>query len=530
MALEESFTLPTQVPVYNNGNVSFQNITWDNTDNTQVDTTQEGVFMFEGSVEGYSEKILLALQVGEEPSHIDSVFPEEVDNFRLPKFDTLTTNLQDIDDYQFLKIKIPRRMEEQSHIKLLKQRLAEYKIDAKDFDQIESAIVNIEEFVWYLRDKIINRIEITEKEIEDIEDRIDDIEEEIVNIETSITDMEDSVFTDAENACNGGASVINSVGDGNLNLKGIRGENNIESRLENGCIVLSLGGTERSITIMHRGEGSGRTNATGQDSVDGQGVSYTFTATDGDTINISGQALQSGYILTRWMVNGQSRTGNSITLSEINESYVIEVFFDLEPIPAGEPLAYEGGNKSVYLTYELGTESGLVVIEYHMGSMYPDRMEIIYPRIPESQLSGDYSANIQAITGHPPFLWRESSTTDYRWRMPSLDGSDFGVSRQWANESGVIQPSQNGFVHREGKMFFYYRPENGQTQLGIRVKPTDFTNSSWFLYVHPPNARDLGYAYRMRAGNSNDWHSSTLQYVSERPTPNTMRTPIIREN
>ena len=173
----EDITLPsTLIARQDDGSFITVSVTWNP---STVDTSTEGEFIFEGTVSGYAYKVLCSVQVGEMEHNPASSFPEELDQFGMPKQDIQTVDIPDIDDYQYFKAKIPRTVTEETQLKQLRELLADKIILARDINHLRNAAIAIEEYCFDLQDQI----NLLEQRVTDLEGRMDSAEDRITILE-----------------------------------------------------------------------------------------------------------------------------------------------------------------------------------------------------------------------------------------------------------------------------------------------------------------------------------------------------------
>lgn len=148
---------------------------------TTPDTSVEGDFIYEGTVVGYAHKIYCSVVVGDLDDNPQSVFPEEIDQFGLPKKSVNTADVPDVDDYQYFKAKMNRTQVEQYQLKQLTEALASKIIMARDINHTRNAVIEIEKYC------------------KDLNDRLGQLEGRVDDLETRVDDLEDAVVVDAEN-------------------------------------------------------------------------------------------------------------------------------------------------------------------------------------------------------------------------------------------------------------------------------------------------------------------------------------------
>ena len=139
-------------------------------------TNVVGEFIYEGTVIGYVHKIYCSVVVGDLDYCPPSVFPEELDNFGIPKKDVNTADIPDVDDYQYFKAKMNRTTVEQYQLQQLTEGLASKIIMARDINHVRNAVIEIEKYCKKLDD----RITALEERMDDVEDRLDELEDEVV--------------------------------------------------------------------------------------------------------------------------------------------------------------------------------------------------------------------------------------------------------------------------------------------------------------------------------------------------------------
>lgn len=179
--LNESVTLPTTVVCLENSfNYSTATVSyWQDGDGNRVTnppTNVEGDFIYEGTVNGYAHKIYCSVVVGTLDDCPQSVFPEEIDQFGMPKKDVNTADVPDVDDYQYFKAKTNRTSVEQYQLKQLTEGLASKIIIARDINHVRNAVIEIEKYCKKLNDRITS----LEERMDEVEDRLNDLEDEVV--------------------------------------------------------------------------------------------------------------------------------------------------------------------------------------------------------------------------------------------------------------------------------------------------------------------------------------------------------------
>lgn len=172
--LDENINLPSVMrATHDNGNITYEPVSW--YPNT-VNTAQAGDFVFVGTISGYVEKVLASVIVNGADENPPSVFPDEIDNFGNQKVDIQTADIPDIDDFQYFKAKYPRSTTEGYQLMQLRQLLADKVILASDINHSRNAIIEIEKYLWTIRD----RMDEIEEKINDLEERVKVLEEETV--------------------------------------------------------------------------------------------------------------------------------------------------------------------------------------------------------------------------------------------------------------------------------------------------------------------------------------------------------------
>lgn len=184
--LNEHIELPREVVCLENSfNYSMATVDyWKDGDGNTVTvppTNVIGDFIYEGTVIGYVHKIYCSVVVGDLDDNPQSVFPDEIDQFGLPKKDVNTADVPDVDDYQYFKAKTNRTTVEQYQLQQLTEGLASKIILARDINHTRNAVIEIEKYCKVLHDMI-----------KDLEDRVEDLEDRM-------DDLEDMVVVDAEN-------------------------------------------------------------------------------------------------------------------------------------------------------------------------------------------------------------------------------------------------------------------------------------------------------------------------------------------
>ena len=447
----------------------------------------------------------------------ESVFPEDIDDFGLRKTNTLRGEMVDIEDYQYFMSKLPRLHSEQKRLERLQKLLQNRILMAGDISHYRSAIINIETYIKQLEEEINNRLDNLKDTIELIYYNIENIKESITNIKTIINNWSSSGISTVNTSCNNGYSIFQNVTEQTLFLRRIRGEGRVDVTDDGDCIHVSVSPKPLELVVQHVGGGNGTTEVVGLNNpVTGTSSQYTVVINEGQTINVKASINQEGYSFSYWYSStGQYYYDAEITISNVSSSFVLQAYFEENAISAGDPISKIGGNQAFYTQMEMGSEAGWVVLEYHNGGGYSDRIEVIYPAISSNQLNTNYNDRIIAKTGQTNIWIRgrdggsHPSPTE-TWNFPSIPST--GKTLEWNDEDGNPQSEQNGFVVRQGKLCFYHDPKDGNTRIGIRVKPTVRAETGWAIFVHPPNEKSLAYGYDLRAGTSR-WS----QYILDRP-------------
>lgn len=157
--LNERVVLPTElVCLENSFNYTMAQVDkWVNGDGqtvTEAPTDKEGEFIFEATISGYAHKVYCAVVVGDIDHSPQSIFPEQIDQFGVPKQDIQTSDIPDIDDYQYFKAKLNRTTVENQLLKGLTEGLADKIIIARDVNHVRNAVIEIEKYCLKLKDKM----------------------------------------------------------------------------------------------------------------------------------------------------------------------------------------------------------------------------------------------------------------------------------------------------------------------------------------------------------------------------------------
>ena len=159
-------------------------------------TDVAGEFIYEGVVVGYVHKVYCSVVVGTLDDCPPSVFPEEIDNFGVPKKDVNTADVPAIDDYQYFKAKMNRTKVEQYQLRQLSEELYNRIIIARDINHIRNAVIELEKFAKVLEE----RIEDLEKRMDEVERRLDELEDNVVVDAENIGNGEGEVYSDYSSA------------------------------------------------------------------------------------------------------------------------------------------------------------------------------------------------------------------------------------------------------------------------------------------------------------------------------------------
>lgn len=159
-------------------------------------TDTAGEFIYEGVVVGYIHKVYCSVVVGTLDDCPPSVFPEEIDNFGVPKKDVNTADVPAIDDYQYFKAKMNRTKVEQYQLRQLSEELYNRIIIARDINHIRNAVIELEKFAKVLE----QRIEDLEKRMDEVERRLDELEDLVVIDGENIGSGEGEVFSGLSSA------------------------------------------------------------------------------------------------------------------------------------------------------------------------------------------------------------------------------------------------------------------------------------------------------------------------------------------
>lgn len=225
--VNESISLPPFVMARNDDDTfSTVPITWSP---STVDTSVAGEFIFEGTVNGYVYKVLCSVQVGEAKDNPESLFPERIDQFGLPKKDIQTADIPDIDDYQYFKAKVPRNKVEEYQLKQLKEMLADKIVLARDVNHMRNAILALEEYALDLQDQI-----------RALETRVENLEERVETLELKVSDIEDDMVIDGKNI-GSGARIFESKVNKKLEMRSLRGRGLAEVYEQGREVIIDVG-------------------------------------------------------------------------------------------------------------------------------------------------------------------------------------------------------------------------------------------------------------------------------------------------
>lgn len=232
----ESFSLPSQlVATRENGQQSLVSVSWSP---STVNTSQEGEYLFIGSVPNYSSKVILSLQVGYGDRNPQSVFPSFIDSFPDVKEDIVASKIEAYDEYQFLKAKIPRMFEDIEKLRQLRTQLDSNIVWAKDINHIRNCLVAIEEYLLQIEQDGESRLDSIENDIELIKIELTNIETDIENIKQTIENIADTVIRDIKEMCFNGVSFLRRTENGKIIFKGLTGTD-VNITTSNGCLVIS---------------------------------------------------------------------------------------------------------------------------------------------------------------------------------------------------------------------------------------------------------------------------------------------------
>lgn len=143
--------IPTRLPVLlDDGNYDVRTITnWSPANPNGLDTSVAGIHSYTATVEGTGNNIgMLDIIIGRpEETNPPSVFPENIDDFGIPKQDINTADIPAIDAYEYLMAKKERHIGEDYSLKQLAELLKPKMIVAATINAIQNAIVSIQKYL-----------------------------------------------------------------------------------------------------------------------------------------------------------------------------------------------------------------------------------------------------------------------------------------------------------------------------------------------------------------------------------------------
>lgn len=168
--LNDNVNLPTEVyalEIETNGEISgwfLVPITeWQDINGNVVTTARtdkEGEYIYYGKISGYAHTVFCSVVVGDIEENPESEFPtdfrdvteeDKPDEFGVPKQEVRTSDMPNIDDYQYLKSKKNRTTFESAQLQKLTELMASKIIMARDVNHVRNAIVNTQEFCLSLQ-------------------------------------------------------------------------------------------------------------------------------------------------------------------------------------------------------------------------------------------------------------------------------------------------------------------------------------------------------------------------------------------
>ena len=142
---------PTQLPVLlETDNYDLRAIiNWSPSNPNYLDTSVAGDHVYVATVNGTGNNTaVVSVVVGRpEESNPKSVFPDQIDDFGLPKTDIETSDIPAIDAYEFLKAKNPRHIGEDYALHQYRELLHMKMILARDINHARNAIIEIEKYL-----------------------------------------------------------------------------------------------------------------------------------------------------------------------------------------------------------------------------------------------------------------------------------------------------------------------------------------------------------------------------------------------
>lgn len=127
---------------------------------TTARTDKEGEYIYYGKIRGYIHTVYCSVVVGDIKENPESEFPtdfrdvteeDKPDEFGVPKQEVRTSDMPNIDDYQYLKSKKNRTTFESAQLQKLTELMASKIIMARDVNHVRNAIVNTQEFCLSLK-------------------------------------------------------------------------------------------------------------------------------------------------------------------------------------------------------------------------------------------------------------------------------------------------------------------------------------------------------------------------------------------
>lgn len=127
---------------------------------TTARTDKEGEYIYYGKISGYAHTVFCSVVVGDIEENPESEFPtdfrdvteeDKPDEFGVPKQEVRTSDMPNIDDYQYLKSKKNRTTFESAQLQKLTELMASKIIMARDVNHVRNAIVNTQEFCLSLK-------------------------------------------------------------------------------------------------------------------------------------------------------------------------------------------------------------------------------------------------------------------------------------------------------------------------------------------------------------------------------------------
>ena len=210
-----------------------------------------------------------------------------------------------------------------------------------------------------------------------------------------------------------------------------------------------------NITVNHVGAGRGHSSVSQGSGNEigngngGSGTSYPIQPIMSQPFTIDAIA-DTHYELIEIQDGNGTVLGNTLQPSEYYEGMVINIIFGFISVPP-QTGGNDGSNIYHEQTYNLGSTAGRVDIDYSMGGVIPDKMEIWY--------NGVMVLSTDSVAGN--------------------------TTEQWMDASGVTH-TEGGFVASTGTLSFNYIPTNFDYSLKVVIKPAISSGTYWTYTVHPP--------------------------------------------